>query len=152
MPRKLLILASVGALSVLLSASTPPPPSHAESAYRCPACTSATRCELVVGHGSTGCSVTVLTGCTEELGICVCGNCGGYTADTPANRLERDTPFGRLVLRPVGDDRYVAWSCDGTLIVLAERDAQGRVRDLDVEPFVERYRYDRVAGNDHVAE
>jgi hypothetical protein len=147
--RKLPLVAFAAALTGLLSASASTS-AHAgatDAAFACPACTSATRCELVNGSGSTGCSVKAATGCVEELGFCVCGNCGGYAADVPARRIEHDTPFGRLTLHPVGNERFAAWSCAGELIFLAEKDARGTVTELPVEAFRERYGYRRVAGS-----
>jgi hypothetical protein len=146
--RKLPLLALTGILTGLLSASASPraAPAATVSAFACPACTSATRCELVHGSGSTGCSVKAATGCVEELGICVCGNCEGYAADVPGNRIERDTPFGRLTLRTVGENRYAAWSCTGELIYLAERGPDGKVSELPVAAYRTTYDYRHVAG------
>lgn len=98
------------------------------------------------GSGSTGCTVRAVTGCEEELGICVCGNCQGYAADVPDDRLERETPFGRLTLHPVGEHRYAAWACTGELIFLAERSTPtGPVTELPVAPYRERYSYLKVS-------
>src|SRR3954452_14123549 len=146
--RKPILLAFTSVLE-LLSASTSPQPAPAATVgafATCPACTSATRCQLVNGRGSTACTVKAVTGCEEELGICVCGNCSGYAADVPADRLEHETPFGRLTLHPVGKHRYAAWACTGDLIFLAERTTTtGPVTELPVAPYRERYSYQKVS-------
>jgi hypothetical protein len=106
----------------------------------CATCTSKTHCASINGDGSSGCTFTTL-GCHDDLGICVCGNCSGLAPDTPENRIERNTPLGRLALHTIGGNRFAAWSCSGELIALVERRPDGSVVDLPVEPYRPQYRY-----------
>lgn len=117
------------------------------SVGQCAVCTSRTSCELSNQSGANNCTVSVRDGCTYDLSLCVVAmdRLRDELKVDPEEMLTVGEGRAALALAPVGGARYAAWNCAGEVIRVVERRRDGRIVELPLAPYRERYAYARMA-------
>jgi hypothetical protein len=132
------------ALALAAGGAASPAPLSAAT-LDCPNCIASNVCADIESSGTSACKVTRETGCQEELGLCICGNCETLVA---AVRQEPgvlyDTPFGKTQLVHVGENRFALWDCKGRLAFLVEKAPDGTISEVPVRRFRNTYSLRRV--------
>lgn len=114
---------------------------------QCAECDSGDRCGPVDWAGAYSCSYTSGGEC-DEVGVCVIGEklAAAELSLSESDFRDFQTEFGKIALAPVGQSRFAGWSCNGDLIVLTEKLADGSLAALPLDLFRNQYRYSAVVG------
>lgn len=126
-----------------ISAAAPAPLSAAT--LDCPNCIAKNVCADIESSGTSACKVTRETGCQEDLGLCICGDCETRVAARGGEHsMLYATPFGKTALAYVGENRFAMWNCKGQLAFLVEKAPDGKITELPVMRFRNTYSLRRV--------